>query len=280
MINKCFYFILIAKVLYWVDFTYEQSITTETNYTLSYFQSYDLSKAIKCTSDLNCPLYTKCSNYTDTATENSKTFNICRFENFLCADNDEPCLYINSTLWNIHDERATSNSTSSIIIKTCPRNQVSNESPFSSTNNKKKKKPIVQCRTEKCNSGEDCLSGKCLYERCVYDTESKRLIYMCSGILFQDELVRCGRASGMPASEESMCFSKAMKQTYCLSYGDEDDTMLVLIITACVIAGMFVLVMSLTGCYLFVWPRIKDAYERLKESRNHEKEEWVDKVDT
>lgn len=228
-------------------------------------------------------MYTKCSSYTDTASENSKTFNVCRFENFLCADNDEPCLYINSTLWNIHDERATSDSsTSSIIIKTCPRNQVSNENPYKSTlNEKKKSKPIVQCRTEKCNSGEDCISGKCLYDRCVYDSESKRLIYMCSGILFEDELVRCGRASGMPASEESMCFSKATKQTYCLPFGKEDDTTLVIIITVCVIVGIIVLVMSLAACYLFVWPRIKDAFENLKESREQRwKEEKTDNVDT
>jgi len=42
MINKYFYVVGITIVLYWVDFTYGQSITTETNYTLSYFQSYDL----------------------------------------------------------------------------------------------------------------------------------------------------------------------------------------------------------------------------------------------
>jgi len=208
-------------------------------------------------------MFTKCGNFTETENLN-KTTSICRYENFLCTNDEQPCLYVNSTMYNFYLEKMETDYTEyspSIIIKTCPRSKV-----HSYVERKKRKNSVDECHTTKCKSGDDCLSGNCLYERCIYDIGNEKLVYMCSGELYPDELLRCGLTGGMKTFNETLCFSKAEIGGYCLAYGRENSTSLVLILTICIMVGVIVLIFLIAGCFFFLWPKIKDRIDDMRDN--------------
>jgi len=181
-----------------------QNISIPTNYTLSYFKSYDISKTIQCKIDSDCPLYTKCGNYTQNE-QTSTLHSICRFENFLCLENDvEPCLYINTTMWSITSQEVKweyRDIKYKPILKTCP--------------SKRQRKQKKYCVTDNCESDSDCLSGKCNYNSCIFDErDNGRVIYYCSGEE-ESELIKCGKNGGMKVQDKNECYTKLTTNDFC-----------------------------------------------------------------
>jgi len=155
-----------------------------------------------CTTDSDCPLYSKCKNFT----ENEKTYSLCRFEYFLCEENETvPCLYVSTTMWNIKSQsmkKGYEDHKNKLIIKTCPKDRL--------------KSIKNRCRTDECYNDNDCLSGKCYSNNCIFDG---KMIYMCSGEE-EKSFLRCGKDVGMKVKQSNGCFSKRSYFSYCLVYSN------------------------------------------------------------
>ncbi|ORX83068.1 hypothetical protein BCR32DRAFT_267233 [Anaeromyces robustus] len=269
MINRYFYFVVII----FGDFVNGLNFTLTTNYTLSYFQSYNISQATECTTDIDCPLYSKCNNFT----QDENILKVCRFENFLCSNDDQPCLYINETMWDIQKEKVMQDYlsyTPSPIIKICPRNKVKTSIYKTKQNNNNNKQD--ECYTTYCKHDTDCYSEMCYYNRCIYNYKNDKIIYMCSGDQFPDEFIRCGIASGVPAEEESECFFKIKKGSYCITPIEEKNTGLVIIITVGIFAGMSLILFLVILCHECIKnciESIEDTIDSIKESKEKKDKE-------
>jgi len=165
-----------------------QNIVSPTNYTLSYLESIDMRK-MKCTSDKDCPQYSKCNN------------SICKFGDFLCPEptdgylmslNIDPlCVYVDATKYDLDKEEVKKGTSKDIkpILKTCGFVYK------------------IHCTTEKCNKNSDCLSGMCLNHICMNGDNLNYQIYRCSLDGDQNYSMKCKKVNGMRCGNDSECYS-------------------------------------------------------------------------
>ncbi|OUM57278.1 hypothetical protein PIROE2DRAFT_65095, partial [Piromyces sp. E2] len=147
--------------------------------------------ALRCNIDSDCPEYSKCEKVSNS------TLSFCKFGSFLCSKkvdddlktekNNDYCVFINTDIWNLDKEEmvgdANRNQKTDIkpILKTCPSHNPN-------TN--------MICKTEKCTKNEDCFSGMCQSNICVYNDKIKNeFIYRCSGT--DNNNIKCGKHFGV-----------------------------------------------------------------------------------
>jgi len=96
--------------------------------------------------------------------------NECYYYEFLCPENEnEICIFLNITMWNIEKEKINDQYTQGIyktkkyrpILKMCDKQEVD----------------LKSCDTESCQEDNDCYSGKCYNNNYITD----KTIYLCSG---------------------------------------------------------------------------------------------------
>jgi len=161
-----------------------------TNYTLSYFQELDRDK-MTCNSDKDCPQFSYCETYTI----NKKEYSLCKFGDFLCPEtnlNDEnntsTCSFVNTDIYDLdnHEIRNGFPKDTKPILKTCEKYDKNNE----------------ECYTETCSKDEDCFSGACYKNTCIYIDD----IYRCSGTK-DNKYMKCGKFDYVQCNRDKSCYS-------------------------------------------------------------------------
>ncbi|OUM62013.1 hypothetical protein PIROE2DRAFT_11834 [Piromyces sp. E2] len=182
----------------------------------------------QCTSDSECPLYSKCGKYS----KDGKEYSVCRFGYFICKEKEnEPCLYLNTTIWDVENEKVKNN------MKIRNINQYN------------------KCITDQCYNDNDCISGKCFLKTCIHDDDNPS-VYMCSG---ENEkyYIKCGLYAGIKSYNSNDCYSSQTKSNICKPPSTPSKNLLYLLLAI----GVFILI---TVIYTLYEKKIKIKNEKMK----------------
>ncbi|ORX81442.1 hypothetical protein BCR32DRAFT_268291 [Anaeromyces robustus] len=175
-----------------------QEISILSNYTRP--NLLNIKQKVTCTNDNDCPFNSYCDTH----------LNSCIFD-FLCPEADnEPCLSLNTTMWNPDIEDVVDSFEDKSyrpILKTCDINNIG-KNMFT--------KLFAYCYTERCTENTDCYSGKCEYGTCIRN----KTIYRCANNVDNIENIFCAKNNQMTCNTNEECFSHFCKKSTC----DVDET--------------------------------------------------------
>jgi len=67
---------------------------------------------------------------------------------------------------------------------------------------------------------EDCISGKCSFNKCIINNQLDHQIYRCSGT---DNNIKCGKQLGMECNSDEDCYSGICYHNTCVKKGFKES---------------------------------------------------------
>lgn len=207
-----------------------------TNYTLIYLSNME---KVLCETDEDCPEFSNC----ETFKGKDENQSVCKFGSFLCPEKPtENCIFVNTNVYDMDKEsmRKGFPEDTKPILKTCP-----DDSLFISSGT------TPRCNTEKCSKDDDCFSGKCSLNKCVYID----YIYRCEGNN-NNNYIKCGKTNNMECIKSSECYSKNCNHGHC-EKKDRSKKVITMIL-------IFILI-ALLICLIFIYKYNKNKNIILKD---------------